>query len=157
MTTTKSQRGEVSEGWNDCPPVLRSRDSSGTRRRAYRVGSYTSRDNSTSDLSTTLKSNNPSSEVLSIGEIPLSSIDDVESDFGDLAAKPSKLSQKELEFYINKVRKQLPLLSVDHLSFIHQIISNSANSKDQIVQYMLVNDGVASWCVPLKKLVECLI
>lgn len=159
MTTTKSQRGEVTEGWNDCPALVRSKDTPTTRRRAYRVASHSSREGSTTDLSATLKSNNASREVLTepVVDVAESSIVEVESDFSDLMAKPSKLSTKELDFYINKVRKQLPLLGSSHISFIHQIITNPTNSKDRIVNYMLVNDGVASWCVPLKKLVESLV
>lgn len=187
MSLSKSQRGETTEGWNDCPPpMIRSRNASSSslgKRRVYRIGSN-SQDNSINST-TSLKQtclNQRSSSNLSLSdlqpkntpklksqeiildnsysqEIQLDhsvNLETVLKEFETFIQSPSKLSFKELDFYTNKIKKQLENLSSNHLQFLYQtIISKSDNNtKLSIIEYMVVNDGVSSWCSPLKKLVE---
>lgn len=177
MTVSRSQRGEACEGWNDCPPMIR-RDVSSTslpKRRAHRIGSnYSSRDNSTNDLSSTLNAlpvlppmpkplsspivSSVSSSQENVDHIKTDpvSLDKVELEFESFTQLPTKLSSKELDFYTNKIKKSLESLSLQDLQFLSQTIlaGNETGTRQSIVEYMVLNDGVSSWCSPLKKLIE---
>jgi hypothetical protein len=187
MSLSKSQRGETTEGWNDCPPpMIRSRNASSSslsKRRVYRVGSNL-QDNSI-DSTSSLKEkclDQRSSSNLSLCDLQTRkspklksqevifddsdsqviqldhsvNLETVVEEFETFIRSPSKLSSKELDFYTNQIKKQLENLSSNHLQFLYQtIISKSENNtKLSIIEYMVVNDGVSSWCSPLKKLVE---
>ncbi|KAI5950327.1 hypothetical protein KGF54_005144 [Candida jiufengensis] len=71
------------------------------------------------------------------------------------------LPERELNHYSLKLQNTISTLNQDHLSFVNKVFDeilghdvNSNQLKSEIVEYMMHNDGVSSWCSPLKKVVS---
>lgn len=93
------------------------------------------------------------------------------ADFGDVNETPEKfhnifksanLSAKDETFFTKRLVDVYPTLGDNHKEFITRIVDGitnketSASLKGEILNYMMVNSGVSTWCVPLKKLVDTL-
>ncbi|CAK9442215.1 uncharacterized protein LODBEIA_P59580 [Lodderomyces beijingensis] len=133
MTLTKYQRGDITEGWNDCPtPVMLSHNNS-----------YTSLDQ---------EENGPRrdrAELMSLSE--------------RVFAQNINLPERELKHYKSKIETQIQTMDEKHLSFLERIFVEVVEDKmdkrelsKQIVQYMMGHEGVTVWCSPLKKIVNSL-
>ncbi|KAL6450434.1 hypothetical protein SBY92_004640 [Candida maltosa Xu316] len=126
MTITKYQRGDLIEGWNDCPT--------------------------------------PAKKLI-VTHADLDDKDIATQDVADLIHKvfalDISLPERELNHYqiklINNVEKMTPPSS--DLIFIYHNQNDETPAvknelKNQIVEYMMVHEGVSSWCSALKKIVS---
>lgn len=70
------------------------------------------------------------------------------------------ISGKERDFFTKRLVDAFPTLAEPHKKFISLIVDaldakeHSGPLKTQVLNYMMVNSGVSTWGVPLKKLVE---
>ncbi|EEQ36868.1 predicted protein [Clavispora lusitaniae ATCC 42720] len=179
---TKYQRGELMEGWNDCPPPpLSSRESSSTSVSSARSKRRTQRLPVISGESTTprapvarggLSAPPVSGPPTSVSPAPSSESvrpETSESKEVDIEATPDKLrqaveqsnmDQKQQEFFLKRVIEPYDQLDQPHKEFISEVAQSIlakeeiAKIKGEILKYMMVHNGVSTWCVPLKKLVE---
>lgn len=123
MTLTKYQRGDLMEGWNDCPPIM-------------------------------LKANDV--------EVDLDSNLDISNTIDELLSFPTSLNDTLLRQIKHKLIGFSTKMNHKDKMFVHSLLIqyNSGvpieSLKQQIVEYMMVNDGVSSWCAPLKKLITSL-
>ncbi|RCK56323.1 hypothetical protein Cantr_05732 [Candida viswanathii] len=131
MTLTKYQRGDLIEGWNDCPVP---------QKKTIALHADPSRDTTVQNVTDVLN------KIFTL----------------DL-----NLPERELTHYkaklVSSVEKMAPGSS--HLSFIYHIFQEILENvesvtpklkndlKNQVVEYMMVHEGVSSWCSPLKKIV----
>lgn len=184
---TKYQRGDLMEGWNDCPPPSLSRDSSSTsisstrsKRRNPRLPGLgaTAADAPAArrtpaavpgappmarNLLSTPSLLASESQVLDSVEPPVgtANVNETPQKIAEVL-KSSNLSEKDESLFTKKLVDAYPSLSESHKEFITQIVDQIVNKqqpsvlKGEILNYMMVNSGVSSWCVPLKKLVESL-
>ncbi|EDK46869.1 hypothetical protein LELG_05050 [Lodderomyces elongisporus NRRL YB-4239] len=128
MTLTKYQRGDAIEGWNDCPtPVMMSKN------------------NSTISLGETVRRNREETMELCDKVFTL----------------PIQLPERELTHHKQKLQTQIQTMNETHLHFLatvfHEVIEGTIERKElanQVVEYMMAHEGVASWCSPLKKIVS---
>lgn len=76
--------------------------------------------------------------------------------------KEANLSEKDETFFTKRLVDVYSGLEEPHKTFITGIVNGIASKqaaaglKGEILNYMMVNSGVSTWCVPLKKLVETL-
>ncbi|KAM9924942.1 hypothetical protein OXX59_004181 [Metschnikowia pulcherrima] len=188
---TKYQRGELMEGWNDCPvpvPTSSSGTSSSTssakaRKRMSRVpiigGSNSSESSASSSRSSVMPpipcslpvppkgpaKTTPSEAPTCIpaDESGSDSFDAQQSEarLRDLIASAA-LADREKEFFEKRLVDAFPSLASPHQRFIAQVVDGVAAKaaggalKTQVLNYMMMNSGVSTWGVPLKKLVETL-
>lgn len=72
--------------------------------------------------------------------------------------KDAELLEKDEQFFTKRLVEPYASLDEAHKRFITSIVngikSQKAGLKSEILNYMMVNSGVSTWCVPLKKLVE---
>ncbi len=66
---------------------------------------------------------------------------------------------REYQHYSLRIKKLFNSIPENHYEIIYYSISNAldgnpAEGKNLLVQYMLVNNGIAGWAVPLRKIVE---
>lgn len=131
MTLTKYQRGDLIEGWNDCPIP---------QKKSILITKDHNRDITVQNVTNILNK---------------------------IFALKLNLSERELNHYklklVNVVEKMSPGSS--HLIFMHhicqEILDNLENItlqlrndlKNQVVEYMMVHEGVSTWCSPMKKIV----
>ncbi|CAH6718915.1 hypothetical protein CLIB1444_01S17326 [[Candida] jaroonii] len=118
------------EGWNDCPVITRSSSS-------LVMGMSTS----TPSLSTPSLTPTDSTDK-SVGSI-----------INELCSKPTKLSDKMLSNIKTKLENNIDKME-QHKQFIFHLYDSEEDVKEKIIEFMIINDGVSSWCVPLKKLIE---
>lgn len=130
---TRYQTGVKMEGWNDCPVITRSSSS---------LVNISSTSLSTPSLG-------PSETESTASESNKS----VESIIDELCSKPTKLSDKMLSAIKTKLINNIDNME-NHKNFIFHLYDNGEDVKEKIIEFMIVNDGVSSWCVPLKKLIE---
>lgn len=142
MTLTKYQKGELMEGWNDCPPMMvQSLNSS---------SSSVDKKGKQSD-----KSKSPSSSTIPFDESV--NITEVVEEFLQM---PNSLPDKMLSQIKAKLFNGTGTMKDSHKRFVCEISLEAKNGSDaislknKIIEFMMVNDGVSSWCVPLKKFVE---
>lgn len=76
------------------------------------------------------------------------------------AVEQSNMDQKQQEFFLKRVIEPYDQLEQPHKEFISEVAQSIlakeeiAKIKGEILKYMMVHNGVSTWCVPLKKLVE---
>lgn len=122
------------EGWNDCPPMM-----------LKNVNSSTSSLNGKGTSQLTISSANNV---------------DINIVIQQLLQHPNHVPDKIFKQIQQKILASIDKLDDNHKNFIHGINQDIKQGtdknilKNQIVEFMMVNDGVSSWCVPLKKLVE---
>lgn len=80
----------------------------------------------------------------------------------------SLLLDREHAHYVKKLKDANSTVDAKHKTFLVSVLDKvssavGAKAADQIpvikgdvVQYMIVNDGVSGWCIPLRKIVESL-
>lgn len=144
-----SQRGVA--GWNDCPPVMT---------RNFSGGSFTKRRNNEDDSSNSFMLE---TWILVSSDKDIS-IEEVLPKLERLFSHPSKLLQKEFDHYKEKLTTSVPNFSKDHLEFldgvldgVEEFMTNGLIKNDilkEVVNFMMVNDGVSKWCTPLRKVIE---
>lgn len=66
----------------------------------------------------------------------------------------SSLSTKEVGQYRAKLEKVVPDLGPVHLKAIVDALDQPANARDILMKHSMVNSGTASWCTPLRRLLE---
>ncbi|GEQ72829.1 hypothetical protein JCM33374_g6517 [Metschnikowia sp. JCM 33374] len=180
---TKYQRGELMEGWNDCPvpvsttPKGVADKTSKARKRISRLPVVGSQPNSSesfaggssrSSLMPPMPSTLPPPPKAAPRAGAIEAVAEEELDFQENEAKLRKLvesaelSDKDKEFFSKRLVDAFPSLDPQHKTFVSQIVNGLAAKdasgplKTQILNYMMANSGVSMWCVPLKKLVETL-
>lgn len=75
---------------------------------------------------------------------------------------PNKLSDKEFNHYVKKLKANLPgaLENNEYKNIIANVISdilvqqNLSEAKSLLINFMLVNPGVVNWALPLRKVIE---
>ncbi|WEJ95938.1 hypothetical protein PSN45_003469 [Yamadazyma tenuis] len=78
----------------------------------------------------------------------------------ELTSFPTSIPEKMLGQIKVKLTKASESMSSGSKQFVTEVLeqiktgADSAILKSSIVEYMMVNDGVSSWCAPLKKLVD---
>lgn len=167
---TKFQRGELMDGWNDCPtlPTL-SRESSSSslssarsKKRSCRVYGLGS-DPGLRRVPTPILSSGPppmpSSTVVSeCEEIDVSSTREKLITM----VTTSGLSEQNVSFYDKHLVAVYDTLQPEHQLFISKIVEGLIRKdptnvlKGSILAYTMNNSGISTWSVPLKKLVETL-
>lgn len=180
---TKYQRGELMEGWNDCPPPIGSRDSSSSTVGSIRSKRRPARPPAASEPTPAPPSGPPSGPPRTVppklapppagprAHAPAaqpSSFAPESSDI-DLEATPgllrqiladSGLEEKHQTVFIKRVVEAYPQLEAHHQRFVSEVAlqlsrqQDRSGTKSDILKYMMVHNGVSTWCVPLKKLVE---
>ncbi|ODV77152.1 uncharacterized protein CANTADRAFT_27505 [Suhomyces tanzawaensis NRRL Y-17324] len=177
MTLTKYQRGDQIEGWNDCPPMVMSRTSSSSsvlksksRRAANPVAAASSRSSSgllpselspTPTIATAIPTATSPATPTSLSSDHSPEV--VAALIHSVLQKPSKLPERELAHYEQKLGAHIKSLSLQHLDFIHSVttrllaVIDSGESREdikkEVLDYMILHDGVSLWCSPLKKIV----
>lgn len=80
----------------------------------------------------------------------------------------SLLLDREHDHYAKKLKDVHSTLELNHMTFLVSVLQKvdsaakaKANAqipsiKSDVVQYMIMNDGVSGWCIPLRKVVESL-
>jgi hypothetical protein len=75
----------------------------------------------------------------------------------DIYTKPSRVPEKEMLHFKAKITNNLPK-ELNHLQFLYSTLTKLGSSTGgidkEILNYMVVNSGVSSWCMPLKKVVS---
>lgn len=109
------------------------------------------------------------SERIKTGEefYGIASEESIRTKLQELLERPTTLQQKEINNYKNKLVNVQDSLSSDDKQFLNNILvqanklqtgsdkeTTMANIKKEILQYMMANDGVSSWCVSLRKTIE---
>lgn len=84
----------------------------------------------------------------------------------DLLRHPSTLQVNEIKHYQSKLKNVVSMLNGNDKLFLNDILvkvlrvpsdgygRSIANIKQEILMYMMANQGVSTWCVPLKKTIE---
>lgn len=84
----------------------------------------------------------------------------------ELLRHPTILQENEIKHYQNKLGNVVSSLNNNDKIFLNDILvkvlkvssdgdgKSIANIKQEILTYMMANQGVSSWCAPLKKAVE---
>ncbi|CUM50213.1 unnamed protein product [Debaryomyces tyrocola] len=84
----------------------------------------------------------------------------------DLLRHPSTLQVNEIKHYQSKLKNVVSMLKGNDKLFLNDILvkvlrvpsdgygRSIANIKQEILMYMMANQGVSTWCVPLKKTIE---
>lgn len=140
MTLTKYQRGDPMEGWNDCPPIMVQKNASSTS-----LGSRKS------------SSAKPANENMIEEEI------DIEDIINKFTAYPTKASERIFSQIKDKLIKSAETMTYEHKAFMAEILDQLQNGaqvplmKAQIIDYMMIHDGITTWCSPFKKLVESIV
>lgn len=178
-TMTKYQRGELMEGWNDCPPPMGSRDSSSasvgsvrSKRRPARppAGSDSARAPPTGPARTVPPMLVPPTSgprpPAAVAAAPENRSEPSDIDLGATPAllrqilADSGLEEKHQTVFVKRVVEAYPQLGAQHQKFVSEVAvqlsrqQDSSSIKSDILKYMMVHSGVSTWCVPLKKLVE---
>ncbi|EGV65744.1 hypothetical protein CANTEDRAFT_92070 [Yamadazyma tenuis ATCC 10573] len=128
------------EGWNDCPPVMLQKNISST--------SMLVNTSPTLVPETKLYANDIAANV------------DIAMVVEELTSFPTSIPEKMLGQIKVKLTKASESMSSGSKQFVTEVLeqiktgADSAILKSSIVEYMMVNDGVSSWCAPLKKLVD---
>ncbi|KAK6201216.1 uncharacterized protein RJT21DRAFT_1168 [Scheffersomyces amazonensis] len=108
-----------------------------------------------------------SSTITSVSEIEHESKTINKLDLIELLEKTLKftntMSERESQLCKSKLMTQFDILSNQHLIFINEILKTITDStidsllltkvKNDIIQYMMINDGTSAWCTPLKKII----
>lgn len=137
MTLTKYQRGDLMEGWNDCPTVMVQKNVSS--------GSLGSR---SSSIAKPINDETIQEEI------------DIEQIINKITSYPTKASDRVFNQIKDKLLKSIDSMKYEHKVFINDISNQlqlgveTSILKAQIIEYMMVNDGITTWCSPFKKLVE---
>ncbi|KAI5959786.1 uncharacterized protein KGF55_005018 [Candida pseudojiufengensis] len=136
MTLTKYQRGDPMEGWNDCPTPMMIR----------------SQNSSQSSIPTTKSTTKIRQDC---------DKEDVLKKLEKIFNLEINLPEKEKSHYETKLKNTVSDMSQRDLGFINnvceEILSSSPNLKNlksEVVDHMMNNDGVSTWCSPLKKIVS---
>lgn len=137
MTLTKYQRGDLMDGWNDCPQTMvRSLHSSSTS---------VDKDGRSNSLT----------ETGSLDETP-----DFQNVIEELLQHPNTVPEKLLKQIKDKLNVNIDKMTPAHKGFVYEISqdvklgTDIPTIKNKIIEFMMVNDRVSGWCVPLKKFVE---
>lgn len=188
------------QGWNDCPPMMISSNSSSTslnkgRKKYQRVVSLSSivRDITpvlTRDITPVgnclpmtpppFHQHSSKSVESEIGAPPISSLNSPKRSQENLTdalagvssaelstkcislldnvyTKPSRVPEKEMLHFKAKITNNFPK-ELNHLQFLYSTLTKLGSSTGgidkEILNYMVVNSGVSSWCMPLKKVVS---
>lgn len=84
----------------------------------------------------------------------------------DLLRHPNTLQVNEIKHYQSKLKDVVSMLNDNDKLFLNDILvkvlrvpsdgygRSIANIKQEILVYMMANQGVSTWCVPLKKTIE---
>lgn len=138
MTLTKYQRGDPMEGWNDFPSGMISKlnDSS---------VSLGSRHSSLSENTSKLNPPPYSGDIVPLIE--------------EICQYPTQLQPRTMAQLKLKLLNLAAKLTPNHKQFIVDIgqqlkLNEIGSLKQDIVSFMMINDGVSSWCVPLKMIIE---
>lgn len=130
MTLTKYQRGDLIEGWNDCPVP---------QKKTIIVKDH-SRDITVQNVTGLL------TKIFSLNlNLPEREVNHYKSKIVNSVEKMSPNST-HLAF-INHICQEI----LDNLDEITPKLRN--NLKTEVVEYMMVHEGVSSWCSPLRKIV----
>lgn len=172
---TKFQRGELMEGWNDCPvPLISSRNSSSTsvssaksRRRMSRiVGTATDPAGArgpppSAPSAPPLGLRTPLvASVIEPAALDAAADLDIEATGQKLRDIVSTSNVADADFFVKRLIEPYETLEVAHKEFVTRIAQGIEAKqsitalKAQVLKYMMINSGVSTWCVPLKKLVE---
>lgn len=161
MSYQNVAESEIS-GYNDCPIVEHSR-SSKPRRRMHNLSARSS-SASISSMSTPPPAGPPPSGVRRastpvVTQIAMDVSDKhVTEQLDKLFAMPTSLPDREFSHYKNKLRAAVDKglqprakqLIVDSTANLQQ----TEAAKNEIIRFMLQNDGATVWCTPLRKLLE---
>lgn len=160
FTMTLYQAGLAGQpGWNDCLVLdSKKRSASGGKSRARKVSAKIPPPTATSsgmDSSESLPMamNNQVSLVdeksETIGDINL---DQIFTQLNEVCELDTSLPSREANHYKMKLEKILPTIEQEH----YLVIFNSLESreKEELVNYSLLHNGVSSWVLPLRKIIE---
>lgn len=178
---TKYQRGELMEGWNDCPvPLLLSRSSSSSsvssaksrKRMSRMVAPATTAAPDTAaarrgppsalappPVSARDQPAAPGTAQPAAGEENTLNTEATGETLRSIVAARA-LPERDAEFFAKRLIEPYEALGAEHKAFVTRIVNGlaasepSAKLKGEVLNYMMVNSGVSGWCVPLKKLVE---
>jgi hypothetical protein len=77
-----------------------------------------------------------------------------------ILAKESTLPPRELGHYKDRLLKTVPSLEEAHLSVVYQSLKaaidgdDCGEARDNLVQHSLVHNGISSWVLPLRRVIE---
>lgn len=66
----------------------------------------------------------------------------------------SKLSTKEIAQYKGRFEKIVPDLAPVHLQTIESALAEPNNARDILMKHSLMHSGTATWCTPLRRVLE---
>ena len=131
MTLTKYQRGDLIEGWNDCPVPLAHKE--------------------------------PIQHASLQQEIDTHKVIDI---LNKLFQCNIDLPEREIKHYETKLVNSVDKMSKSNINFVYHMcdrilqyqsqgsFSEVRNElKNEVIEYMMVHEGVSSWCSPLKKII----
>ncbi|ANB15723.1 hypothetical protein AWJ20_3363 [Sugiyamaella lignohabitans] len=77
-----------------------------------------------------------------------------------ILSRPSTLSGREFGHYKTRLSKEIPCLTSPHIYIVTQSLvlveqGDIGNARDLLVQHSLVHNGISSWVLPLRKVIEC--
>lgn len=153
---TKFQRGELMEGWNDCPQIMMQANSSSTsvgsrskRRTPRAYGSGYSSQTSVSSESTAPPREFSAEELRQMKETIATHVG--QGEFKD----------EDKAFVTERLIEAFDGLEAQHQQFVARIADEllqkqkrPSQLKNEVLTYMMANSGVSTWAVGLKKLVE---
>lgn len=128
MTLTKYQRGDIMEGWNDCPPDI-----------------MKSLNKSTSSLNSSGSNSNENVDINGVLE--------------ELFSQPNSLSPRLYDNIKDKLTNSSSTMELSHKQFLANLLHDIkykevGELRTQVIEFMMINDGVSSWCIALKKFIE---
>ncbi|KAK6461623.1 hypothetical protein DFJ63DRAFT_186273 [Scheffersomyces coipomensis] len=117
---------------------------------------------SVSTTSTTICTTPPRSSISAPPQEPISK-QELISQLTTVLELPTSMSEREIAQYKSKLTSQFEIISNDnHMRFISRMFkfieskTDIDSIKNDIVQYMMMNEGTSGWCTPLKKIVTSL-
>ncbi|KAA8903390.1 hypothetical protein TRICI_005680 [Trichomonascus ciferrii] len=79
-------------------------------------------------------------------------LDEVMSALGGVLGLDTSLPSREVAHYRTKLERVLPTVDPVHYPVMHDALTT--RQKDTLVSYSLVHNGVSSWVLPLRKIIE---
>lgn len=152
---TKFQRGELMEGWNDCPDIMMLASSSNSsigsrlkRRTPRAYGANSPQDNVASNTLAVPKEYSEDE----LRRVKLSIEEYV---------KEGLFKDQDKEFVTERLVKTFDTLDRSHQQFVAQIaeaviskLKKPGQLRTEVLTFMMANSGVSTWAVGLKKFVE---